>query len=98
MANATLIEIAQSAVKTARAKGAQEAAANLSRSREVETVWRDGKLEKTQEATTRSIDLDLYVDGRYASVSSSDLRPEAGSRMNSEALAVLSPQGLREAI
>ena len=80
MANATLIEIAQSAVKTARAKGAQEAAANLSRSREVETVWRDGKLEKTQEATTRSIDLDLYVDGRYASVSSSNLRPEALER------------------
>jgi PmbA protein len=77
MAKETLLDIAQSAVKTALAKGAQEAAANLSRTREVETVWRDGKLEKTQEATSRSIDLALYVDGRYASVASSDLRPEA---------------------
>jgi PmbA protein len=80
MAKETLIDIAQSAVKTALAKGAQEAAANLSRSREVETVWRDGKLEKTQEATSRSISLALYVDGRYAAVSSSDLRPAALER------------------
>ena len=72
-----LLDIAQSAVKTALAKGAKEAAANLSRSREVETVWRDGKLEKTQEATSRNINLALYVDDRYAMVSSSDLRTEA---------------------
>jgi PmbA protein len=77
MATETLLTIAQTAVKTAQAKGAQEVAANLSRTREVETVWRDGKLEKTQEATTRGIRLTLYVDGRYASVSSSDLRPQA---------------------
>ena len=73
----TLLDIAQSAVKTALAKGAQEVAANLSRSRDVETVWRDGQLEKTQEATSRAIRLTLYVDGRYATVSSSDLRPQA---------------------
>lgn len=77
MATETLNSIAHSAVKTALAKGAQEVAANLTRSRQVETVWRDGKLEKTQEATTRGISLTLYVDGRYASVSSSDLRKEA---------------------
>ena len=80
MAKETLIDIAQSAVKTALAKGAQEAAANINRSREVETLWRDGKLEKTQEATSRTLGLSLYVDGRFASVSSSDLRPEALER------------------
>jgi PmbA protein len=77
MSKETLLNIAQSAVQTAQAKGAQEAAANLSRSRDVTTVWRDGKLEKTQEATTRTISLALYVDGRFATVSSSDLRPQA---------------------
>jgi PmbA protein len=46
----------------------------------VVTSWRDGKLEKTQEATSRRIGLSLYVDGRFASVSSSDLRPEALER------------------
>ena len=80
MTSTTILEIAQSAVKTALAKGAQEAAANINRTREVETVWRDGKLEKTQEATSRTLGLSLYVDGRYASVSSSDLRPEALER------------------
>ena len=30
--------------------------------------WRDGKLEQITEATTRGVGLQLYVDGRYASV------------------------------
>jgi PmbA protein len=80
MSKDSMLDIAQSSVKTALSKGAQQAAANLNRTREVETVWRDGKLEKTQEATSRSVDLVLYVDGRYASVSTSDLRPEALDR------------------
>jgi PmbA protein len=80
MSTQTILDIAQSAVKTALARGAQEAAANIDRTREVETVWRDGKLEKTQEATSRTLGLSLYVDGRYANVSSSDLRPEALAR------------------
>ncbi len=80
MTKQTLLDVAQSAVKTALAKGAQEAAANISRTRDVETVWRDGTLEKTQEATSRTLRLSLYVDGRYSSVASSDLRPEALER------------------
>ena len=70
-------EIARAAVKTALAKGAQQAAATVNRSRDVSVDWRDGKVEKIEEATTRGLSLQLYVDGRYSSVSSSDLRPEA---------------------
>ena len=73
----TLPDIANHVVRSARAAGAKEAAATASRSREVEVEWRDGKLEKVQEATTRSVDLELFVDGRWSQVSSSDLRPEA---------------------
>jgi PmbA protein len=43
----------------------------------VSLEWRDGKIEKINEATTRGLSLQLYVDGRYSQVSSSDLRPEA---------------------
>jgi PmbA protein len=70
-------EIARAAMKSALAKGAREAAATFSRSRNVSLEWRDGKVEKINEATTRGLTLQLYVDGRYSQVSSSDLRPEA---------------------
>jgi PmbA protein len=80
MADRTLVEIARDAVALARRKGAQEAAAESSRLRDVEVRWRDGKLENTSEATKRTLALELYVDGRYGAVSTSDLRPEAVER------------------
>ena len=54
----------------------------------MEVAWRDGKLEKVTEATTRGLGLDLYVDGRYASVSTSDLRPEALERFVEDSVAL----------
>lgn len=72
-----LIDLARSAVERARKLGAQEAAAWVSRQRDVSLTWRDGKVEKIQEATTRAMSLKLYVDGRYSAISTSDLRPEA---------------------
>lgn len=77
MAQQDMLAAAHEAVKAARAKGAQEAAARTYRVREVEVKWRDGKLEQIHEATTRGLGLSLYVDGRYSNVSTSDLRPEA---------------------
>ena len=58
------------------------------RARHVEVAWRDGKLEKVTEATTRGLGLDLYVDGRYASVGTSDLRPEALERFVADSVAL----------
>jgi len=72
-----LLDIARQAARLALSRGAEEAAAGSYRVRHVELTWRDGKLEKVTEATTRGLGLDLYVSGRYASVSTSDLRPEA---------------------
>jgi PmbA protein len=40
------------------------------------------------EATTRGLGLDLYVEGRYASVSTNDLRPEALDRFIEDAVAL----------
>lgn len=76
MANENMLQIAKQAITTAKANGAQEVAASASVTREVDVTWRDGKLEKISEATKRGLNLQLYVDGRYSSVSTSDLRAE----------------------
>jgi PmbA protein len=70
-------ETAQSCVKTALAKGAREVAARAYKVRDVTVQWRDGRLEQINEATTRGVGVQLYVDGRYSSVNTSDLRKEA---------------------
>lgn len=86
--NLPLEKIAADAVALAKKKGAQGACAAAHRVREVSVDWRDGKLEKIHEATTRGVFLRLYVDGRYASGSTSDLRPEALETYIAESIAV----------
>ena len=81
-------EIAHACVKTAKAKGASEVAARGYKVRDVAVQWRDGKLEQITESTTRGIGLQLYVDGRYSSVSTSDLRPKALEAFIADAVAM----------
>jgi PmbA protein len=69
--------VARDAVRSAQAAGAQGVAARVARVREVGVQWRDGQVEQVTESTTRGLALSLYVEGRFASVSTSDLRPEA---------------------
>lgn len=83
-----LLDLAQRAIELAKKKGAAGASANASRTRDVELGWRDGKVEKATEATTRGLSMALYVDGRYTSVSTSDLRPEALDRFLGDAIAL----------
>lgn len=83
-----LLEIARRAAALARTAGAQGAAAGAYRSRRVEVEWRDGRLEKASEATSRGLGLELYVDGRYSAVSTSDLRAEALERFVRDAVAL----------
>ncbi len=75
-----LREVAREAVALALRLGAREAAAGSYRARHVEVSWRDGRLERVSEATTRGLGLEIYVDGRYGAVTTSDLRPEAVER------------------
>src|SRR5512144_2016644 len=86
MATDNLLDVAQGAVALARKKGAGEAAAAVYRVRNVEVQWRDGKVERVSEATTRGLGLELYVEGRYSAVSTSDLRPEAVERFVEDAV------------
>ncbi len=83
-----LLALAETAVRIAKEKGAQDVAAGAGKSREVDVQWRDGALEKITEATSRSIGLQLYVDGRYSSLGTSDLRPQALERFIDDAVAL----------
>lgn len=83
-----LLDTAKQAVSLALKKGAKDAMATATRSRDVEIGWRDGKVEKVSEATTRGLALSLYVEGRYTFVSTSDLRPDALERFVEEATAM----------
>jgi PmbA protein len=88
MIEQSLIEAARRVVELARRKGAQEVAASAGRARNVDIEWRDGRLEKITEATTRGVGVQLYVDGRYSSLSTSDLRPEAVDKFLTDAVAL----------
>jgi PmbA protein len=96
--NPDLFAVAERCAEMARRKGANEVAARAYKVRDVSVQWRDGKLEQINEATTRGVGLQLYVDGRYASVTSSDLRPDALDTFIGDSVAMtrtLSPDPFR---
>ena len=52
-------DTARAAAETARAAGAQQAAVSAARVRHVQVDWRDGKMERVKEATTRGLSVEL---------------------------------------
>lgn len=72
-----MLSVAGSCIALAKAAGAKDAVARPYRVRDVSLDYRDGNVEKISEATTRGVNLQFYVDGRYSTASTSDLRPEA---------------------
>lgn len=72
-----MLAIAQSCIALAKTAGAKDAAARAYRVRDVSLDYRDGKVERISEATTRGVNIQLYADGRFSSVTTSDLRPDA---------------------
>lgn len=81
-----LIEQGQQVVAEAIKLGASDVRAALSHSRERSVEWRDGKLDRLRESTGLSMRVELYVDGRYSSNSTSDLRPQAVTAFLSDAI------------
>ncbi len=57
---------ARTACDMAKAAGTDDAVASVSRRRGVSFVWRDDRIEKVQEDASRSLVIELYVDGRYS--------------------------------
>lgn len=71
-----LLQSASAAVDIAKKAGANDAWASVSRDRSVSYVFRDGKIEKVEDSTSRGLGISLYVDGRYSTHSTTDLRPD----------------------
>jgi PmbA protein len=70
------LELAHWVIKKAQQAGVQEVSVGISKGRNVEIEFRDKKLEKLQEATSKSLSLTLYIDHRYSAHSTNDLRPD----------------------
>jgi PmbA protein len=72
-----LQELAERALELAARAGAGQASAKVTRSRFSDVGFRDGELDKAEASARQSLGLRLFVEGRYAGHSTSDLRPEA---------------------
>jgi PmbA protein len=81
-----LLGRAEDTVTLARKAGADDGWAEADRSREVSIQVRDGKIEQVKEATSRSLSLRLWVDGRYSTHATTDLRDESLSAFVAEAV------------
>ena len=72
-----LYDLAESGIKTAKAAGADACRIAISGQRRVEISYRDRKPENIKEASTKNLGLEIFVNGRYSSMGTSDLRKDA---------------------
>lgn len=90
---------AEQAVALAQAAGANGVFAWATRSREVQTRYRDGALEAVEESTSRGLSLEIHADGRYSTHSTTDLREDRLQSFVREAVALtraLQPDPFRQ--
>ena len=83
-----LTDLAAGALATAKAAGADGAQVAVSTDRQVEVTYRERKPETIKEASTREMVVRLFVDGRYSSQGTSDLRPDALQRFITDAVSM----------
>jgi PmbA protein len=81
------IELTKWAVDYAMKSGASEAAANLTKRRDVQVGYRDGMLENLKESTQNSLNLSIYQNQRYSNHTTNDLRKESLQKFIEEAIA-----------
>ncbi len=72
-----LYDLAGWGIETAKAAGAAASRISISSSRRVEIGYRERKPETIKEASTKSFSLEIFVNNRYSSMSTSDLRKTA---------------------
>jgi PmbA protein len=97
--SAELIDQAQQAIALSKAAGAEESVATITQSRDVTFEYRDGALEKVQDATSQGLALQIYASGRYSSHQTTDLDPKRLKSFVSEAVAItraLEPDEFRQ--
>jgi PmbA protein len=76
MNNNDRIALAEWVIKETLKNGADEAAVTISGSRSIDVEFRDKKLDKLQEATQNSLNLQIYAKQKYSSHSTSDLKKD----------------------
>ncbi|HCH65225.1 MAG: peptidase U62 [Deltaproteobacteria bacterium] len=72
-----IASVAQDVLKLAKELGAEEATAGVSYGAYSELTRRDGRIEEAKESRSLSASVELLVDNRYSTHSTSDLRPAA---------------------
>lgn len=77
MKNKELQELGNWVIKTAQSIGKLECKVSVQKQREVEIKYCDKKPEIIKEAINKDLTLDLYIDGKYSSQSTPDLRKPA---------------------
>jgi PmbA protein len=83
-----LYDLAEWAIKTAKSAGADDCRASVEAERLVEISYRERKPENLKEASTKSLQIDIYADGRYSSQRTSDLRKESLKTFIGDAVAM----------
>ncbi len=83
-----LVSTARYALGRALHHGANDASVAVNETHAVDFEWRDGRLEKVQQAQSSTVSLRLFVDGRYSTHQSSDLRESALDPMILQAIAM----------
>ena len=71
------LDLARWVMAQAQKQGAEEVKVGISQGRDVEVEFRDNKLEKLQESSSKSLSVNLYINHRYSAHSTNDLRREA---------------------
>jgi len=72
-----LYDLAAKAIKIAKSAGADDCRVSIGGERFVEIGYRERKPETIKEASTKALRVEIFVDKRYSSQSTSDLRPES---------------------
>ena len=83
-----LLRRAEQAVDQARKAGARDAVARVRDENSTEYSYRDGNIEQVQQSASRGMGIQLYVDGRYSTHQTTDLRPESVARFIADAVAL----------
>jgi PmbA protein len=75
--NQEMHDLAQWSIQTVKSAGANECRVRIQSQRFVEISYRKRRPENIKEASQRGLEVEIYVNGRYSSQSTSDLRKDA---------------------
>jgi PmbA protein len=85
--NTQMLELATWTIETAKAAGANACRVGINSNRSVEIGYRERKPETIKEATTKGLNIEIFVNGRYSVQSTSDLRKDALKSFITQAIA-----------